>query len=197
VSKSEYVFLHDNTGKVDLSKYRGALENDLSLGSNKDMKSPDGITNYDPFRAAPDLFYDNAAIISLVEEEDSSVELDNVHPSIERQVLLLYLNNGISLDKEGKTLEIVKMANNKGIYIILVHEQDIDKGGCPFSLIIEKTSTELLDPPFKLFREIAIPLYRRDEYRTISLRLVLQRMGATMGKRAGRKCFTMRRQSIH
>jgi len=83
------------------------------------------------------------------------------------------------------------MAKNKGIRIILVHEQDLDKGGCPFSLIIEKTSTELLDPPFKLFREIAIPLYTRDEYRTISLRLILQKMITT--ERSGRKCFTTRK----
>jgi len=77
----------------------------------------------------------------LVEEEESNVEQeDNPHPPIQRQVLLLYLTNDISLDKESKTLEIVKMAKNKGIYIILVHEQDIDEGGCPFSLIIEKTS---------------------------------------------------------
>jgi len=102
------------------------------------------------------------------------------------------LNNGISLDKESKTLEIVKMAKNKDICIILVHEQDVGKGGCPFSLIIEKTSTELLDPPFKLFREIAIPLYTRDEYRTISLRLILQRMGATAERRR-RKCFTTKK----
>ena len=38
------------------------------------------------------------------------------------------------------------MAKNKGIDIILVHEQDIDNGGCPLSLVMENTPTELLDP---------------------------------------------------
>jgi len=167
------------------------------LGSNTDIRSPDGITNHDPFRAAPDVTDDNARSNLVEDENESNVEQkDNVHPPLERQVLLLYLNNDIFLDKEqSKTLEIVKMAKNKGICVILVHEQDIDKGGCPFSLIIEKTSTELLDPPFKLFREIAIPLYTRDEYRTISLRLILQKMGATTERSAGRKCFTTRRHN--
>jgi hypothetical protein len=182
VSKGEHVFLRDSTGNI------GGLDDDLSLGSNTDIMSPDGgIPNHKVSNPTPHLTHANARI-NLVEAEQSNV----LHPPIERQVLLLYLNKYISLDKESKTLEIVKMAKNKGISIILVHEQDIDKGGCPFSLIIEKTSTELLDPPFKLFREIAIPLYTRDEYRTISLRLILQRMGATTEGSAGRECFTMR-----
>jgi len=86
-SNGKKVFLRDNTGKIDLSKYRGGLDDNLSLGSNTDIRSPDGITNHDPFIAAPDLFHDDV-IINLVEEEESSVELDNVPPSIERQVLL-------------------------------------------------------------------------------------------------------------
>jgi len=194
-SNGKKVFLRDKTGKIDLSKYQGGLDDDLSLVSNTDIRSPDGITNHD-------LFYDNARI-ELVEEEEHNVEQEDilVYPPIGRgQVLLLYLNNATSFNKESKLLEIVKMAKNKGTSIILVHEQDIGKGGCPFSLVIEKTSTELLDPPFKIFREIAIPLYTRDEYRTISLRLVLRRMGATTEKN-GRKCFTTRKHkgsiSIH
>ena len=180
-----------------MNNHRGGLDDDLSLASNTDIRSPDGITNYDPFRAAPDLTYDIARSNLVEEDEESSVEQDNVYPPLERQVLLLYLNSDISRDKESKTLEIVKMAKNKGTSIILVHEQDIDKGGCPFSLIIEKTSTEMLDPPIKIFREIAIPLYTRDEYRTISLRLILQRMGATT-ERSGCQCFTRsRKHNIH
>jgi len=35
------------------------------------------------------------------------------------------------------------MATNKGIDIILIHQPDIEKDGCPLSLIIEKASTEL------------------------------------------------------
>jgi len=125
------VFLRDNTGNI------GGLEGDLSLGSNRDIRSPDGITNYDHLKAAPDLTDDNVRT-NLVEEEENNVDQDNVHPPIERHALLLYLKNGISLDKESKTLEIVKMAKNKGICIILVHEQDIDKGGCPLASLSRK-----------------------------------------------------------
>jgi len=76
------------------------------------------------------------------------------------------------------------MAKNKGIDIILVHEQDIDNGGCPLSLVMENTPTELLDP-IQYFKVIAIPLYTRGEYRKISLRLILQKMGATNMKNRG------------
>jgi len=71
------------------------------LGSNTDIRSPDGITNHDPFKATPDLTYYNVRI-NLVEEEESKVDQeDNVHPPIyKKEVLLLYLKNGISLDKE-------------------------------------------------------------------------------------------------
>ena len=110
------------------------------MGSDTDILSPDGITNHKVSNPTPHLTHANARI-NLVEAKHSNVEQDNGPPKIERQqVLLLFLNKYISLDKESKTLEIVKMAKNKGIYIILVHEQDIDEGGCPFSLIIEKTS---------------------------------------------------------
>ena len=120
------------------NNHRGGLDDDLSLGSNTDIRSPDGIINHDPFKDAQDLSTRDNAGIKLVEEEE-----DNVHPPIERQVLLpvLYLNSDISLNKESKIFEIVKMAKNKGTSIILVHEQDVGKGGCPFSLIIKKTST--------------------------------------------------------
>ena len=81
----------------------------------------------------------------------------------QRYFILLNLNKDISLIEGSTTVDIVKMAKIKGIDIILVHEQDIEKGGCPFSrlLIIEKTSTELHGPPFRTFREISIPLYQR------------------------------------
>ena len=86
-SKSEHVFLRDNTGNI------GGLDDDLPLGSNTDIRSPDGITNHDPFRAAPDSTHDNARS-NLVEDKNESNVLeqkDNVHPPLERQVLLLYL----------------------------------------------------------------------------------------------------------
>ena len=87
MSKSEHVFLRDNTGNI-----LGGLDDDLPLGSNTDIRSPDGITNHDPFRAAPDVTDDNARSKLVEDENESNVEQeDNVHPPLERQVLLLYL----------------------------------------------------------------------------------------------------------
>jgi hypothetical protein len=50
------------------------------------------------------------------------------------------------------------MAKNKGIKSSPSTSKIVEKGGCPFSLVVDKTSTELLGPPFRIFREIAISL---------------------------------------
>jgi hypothetical protein len=134
------------------------------LGSDTDILSPDGITNHKVSNPTPHLTHANARI-NLVEAKHSNVEQDNGPPKIERQqVLLLFLNKYISLDKESKTFEMVKMAQNKGISIIRVHEQDVDNGGCLFSLIIEKQIPSCLilpssyseKLPFRFIREMNI-----------------------------------------
>ena len=51
-----------------------------------------------------------------------------------KQILLLYLHKDtFSSAAESSVAASIKAAKQKGISIILVHEQDIDKGGCPFS----------------------------------------------------------------
>ena len=70
VSKSEHAFLRDNTGNIDLS----GLDDDLSLGSNTDIRSPDGIPNHDPFKDAQDLLTHDNARIKLVEEEENNCD---------------------------------------------------------------------------------------------------------------------------
>ena len=98
---------------------------------------------------------------------------------VDKRVLLLYLNrNTFFNNQQDELLGVIKAAKKEGIDFILVHEHDTDKGSCPFGLIIENTPDELLYPPFNIFRDIAIPLYKRDEYRKISLRVILQKMGA-------------------
>jgi len=108
----------------------------------------------------------------------NNFEYDEVPPVAEKRALLLYLNQDSFSDDENKLADIVKAAKKQGIDTILVHEQDTIIGGCPFSSIIENTPSELKEPPFRIFKDIAIPLYRRDEYRKISMRLILQKMEA-------------------
>ena len=132
----------------------------------------------------------------IIRSFDFVVEQEDTLPANARTALLLNLNKDIYLIEGSTIVDIVKKAKIKGIDIILVYEQDIEKGGCPFSrlLIIEKTSTELHGPPFRTFREIAIPLYTRDEYHEICLRLILQKMGATNVKEPK---FAMAREQIN
>jgi len=109
---------------------------------------------------------------------DVETTLDSNAFDPEGMMMLLYLNKNIFLDSDGRVKDLVKEALDNGIKIVLAHEQDSEKGGCHFSGIITQTSQELLDQPYSLYKDIAIPLYALKEYRTLSLRLLFQKMGA-------------------
>jgi hypothetical protein len=109
--------------------------------------------------------------------------------------LLLYLNKhtfeGSVQDQHELTAIIQSCIDDSEISIVLVHEKDTAKGGCDFGDFFAKAPEELIKPPNNLFRDIAIPLYSTEEYRTISLRQILCNMGAT-GKSRSRKTSIMR-----
>jgi hypothetical protein len=63
-----------------------------------------------------------------------------------------------------------------GIDIMLVHEQDSERGWCKFSQFFEQTPQILVDPPYQLYNEMAIPLHTRSEYRIVSLRKIITKM---------------------
>ena len=118
-------------------------------------------------------------------EDEAAEDMENICLETERdpltapkQILLLYLNKDTFSDVEGSVAAVVKVAKQKGIDIILAHEQDIDKGGCPFSYFFKNTPEELIDYPFTIYKDIAIPLYSRDEYRKMSLSLILNKIGS-------------------
>jgi hypothetical protein len=98
--------------------------------------------------------------------------------------LLLYLNKntfeGRAQDQHELTAIIQSCIDNKDIGIILVHEKDRLKGGCEFGDFFATAPEELIKPPYHLFRDIAIPLYSTEEYRIVSLRQILCKMGATV-----------------
>lgn len=189
---------------------------DLSIGpSHEQSFTEDDVKLYDLRIGQEDsdedpsqesLTDDNVGGINLGKESFSPSNLTRVHerydpaaqngdlddlllPAVGKRVLLLYLNSDTFLNNQAdKLADVVKAAKEEGIDTILVHEQDIDRGSCPFSLIMENTPEELIYPPFNIFRDIAIPLYTRDEYRRISLRLILQKM-RVVGDANGRTCF--------
>jgi hypothetical protein len=109
--------------------------------------------------------------------------------------LLLYLNKhtfeGSGQDLLELTAIIQSCIDNFEISIVLVHEKDTAKGGCDFGDFFAKAPEELIKPPNNLFRDIAVPLYSTEEYRIISLRQILCKMGAT-GKSRSRKTSIMK-----
>jgi hypothetical protein len=97
--------------------------------------------------------------------------------------MLLYLNNKTFT---GSNEYITILANtlkacqtNDSIQLVLVQEKDLSKGGCDFDLFFSQAPQELINPPFTIFRDIAIPLYGVEEYRAVSLGQILSKMGAS------------------
>eukprot|EP00592_Proboscia_alata_P023596 CAMPEP_0194424146 /NCGR_PEP_ID=MMETSP0176-20130528/23412_1 /TAXON_ID=216777 /ORGANISM="Proboscia alata, Strain PI-D3" /LENGTH=2584 /DNA_ID=CAMNT_0039233745 /DNA_START=230 /DNA_END=7984 /DNA_ORIENTATION=+ len=103
--------------------------------------------------------------------------LPNDNPSF----LLLYLNKftfeGCAEYQSELASVIQSCIDQSEISIVLVHEKDIAKGGCDFGCFFTSAPEELIKPPNNLFRDIATPLYKSKEYRIVSLRQILCKMG--------------------
>ena len=106
--------------------------------------------------------------------------------------MLLYLNTSTFQDEHAKVSQLVQSAMDSKVPLVLVHEQDTSKGGCPFRCFFDSTPKTLLKPPYKLFDTVATPLFPTTEHRLISLRHILVSMGATAisaGQSDWRACF--------
>ena len=62
------------------------------------------------------------------------------------------------------------------VYLVLVHEQDTSKGGCKFEEFFKVTPQKLINEPYNLYRDIAVPLYSMEEYRNVSLQLIINKI---------------------
>lgn len=107
---------------------------------------------------------------------DQTFEDDN--PTDKKQYLLLYLDEDIFLDEEEEVYEIVRKAILMSIEVVTVHEQDSALGACAFETFFGQTPAELIEPPFTLYKDIAVPLYPDPEYRKVSIRQLLMKFGA-------------------
>jgi len=93
-------------------------------------------------------------------------------------VMLVYLNKN-TFKNSGCLFTSIVRAIDINIRIVLVHENDANKGGCDFWEIIEQTPTELRKKPYNIYeKDIAVSLYSIEEYQKISIRLLLAKMGA-------------------
>jgi hypothetical protein len=110
-----------------------------------------------------------------VAEYDLSIE--GIRQGSPPSTLLLYLNKDVFLDEGDTGKGIVQAAIDLKIDIVLVHEQDSQEGGCEFSQFFKQTPQVLIDNPYDLYHEMATPLHTRSEYRIVSLRKIVLRLG--------------------
>ena len=61
--------------------------------------------------------------------------------------------------------------------VVMMHEQEPGKGGCPFRRFFQQTP-EVLLKKHRLFDTVAVPLYPSYEHRVVSLRYALRDVGA-------------------
>eukprot|EP00551_Chaetoceros_affinis_P005001 CAMPEP_0203672110 /NCGR_PEP_ID=MMETSP0090-20130426/7720_1 /ASSEMBLY_ACC=CAM_ASM_001088 /TAXON_ID=426623 /ORGANISM="Chaetoceros affinis, Strain CCMP159" /LENGTH=439 /DNA_ID=CAMNT_0050537363 /DNA_START=1 /DNA_END=1320 /DNA_ORIENTATION=- len=142
----ETVFIYDAEEYLD-NKYHGIGDDLIEIGKDRDVRS------------------------SLI----SQSHLDQI-PTF----LLLLLNEftfGQSNENNAEMLTLIESCiNDPNICLVLVHEQDSTKGGCKFDEFFRVTPQKLIDEPYNLYQEIAIPLYSMKEYRDVSLKLILNKM---------------------
>ena len=122
------------------------------------------------------------------EEEDDSETMGFMSSSTRSNAfdaptfLLLYLNehtfegHDANQDESDQTMLIRFCLEHQYIKVLLVHEQDIAKGGCRIDLFYRTAPQKLINPPFNLFERRAIKLYPMEDYRSVSLRMIIQRM---------------------
>jgi hypothetical protein len=98
-----------------------------------------------------------------------------------RVVLLLYLNKQTFVGNDGvETAMALRHLYDSKVFVVLVQETDASAGGCPFSTFIEVAPKDLQVAPYKLFGQIAVALFSTPEFRSVSLRLLLRYLGATL-----------------
>ena len=114
----------------------------------------------------------------VTRDAEEALEGVNAAPLSGHVVFLLYLNDKTFLDAGGAVARLVQAAMDRRIAVAMVHEQDPTCGGVPFRNFFQQTPQVLLQPPYKIFDTVAVPLYPAPEHRTVSLRLALSSMGA-------------------
>jgi len=90
--------------------------------------------------------------------------------------LLVYLNKDVFQNDGGELESILRTAIDMDLKIVLVFEKNPEKGACPFGHFFSVTPQELIDPPYEIFRDIAIPLHARPQYRNVSLQSILEKI---------------------
>ncbi len=139
---------------------------------------------------------DSASAHNNDEETDSlTTEKYQPLPKDRPTFFLLYLNKNTfqhKIDEDrNNCIKMIKNCLASGIKIVLVQEKDPSKGGCDFDVFLSQAPKEIIKPPISLFNQIAIPLYTRKDYRKVSLKQILCKVGAISSGKVKKKCWRM------
>jgi len=92
------------------------------------------------------------------------------------RIFVLYLNADTWQGEAGSALaEEVRAARQSGTSIVMLHENDPERGGCTFARFFLTTPGDLIDDG--LFDQLAVPMHAND-YRQVSLLMAAQAIGA-------------------
>jgi hypothetical protein len=128
----------------------------------------------------------NRGYVNITDAKEFFSEYDASKENLEKKlfpqkaVFLLYLNNNTFQENEEGHLvkNLLLRSFDKNIRIITVQEQDPLKGGRSFEFILKMTPDILKLPPYELYNDITVPLHESKDFRLISLRSILTKIGA-------------------
>mmetsp|Transcript_23303 Transcript_23303/g.56122 ORF Transcript_23303/g.56122 Transcript_23303/m.56122 type:complete len:476 (+) Transcript_23303:3-1430(+) len=107
----------------------------------------------------------------------------------------LYLSKDTFADSSGSLLaDEIRIARAREMPFVLVHENDVARGGCDFVWVLDSTPQDLVQDG--LFREqLAVPLMRGD-HREVSFALVARRLSEQVSQRKRKVRGGMSRLSL-
>lgn len=126
---------------------------------------------------------DNAQCDPSEDSEEESLDDGELnHNMYECTYFLVYLNKfTFNVDDDAQhelSMSLQVAMDDPNTRIILVHEQDEQKGACDFGDYFRDAPFELINgDPYTLFKDIAIFLHKEDAYRIVSLRQIVNKMG--------------------
>jgi len=156
------------------------------LKINNELSPVDGVSpieilvcdaNEGAYAVASKLYGEYNGIVTVTEINQRNLSIQ----SAGERVMMLYLNDKAFCDEDDKLQDSVKLSIDTGIPIILVHEKDTSKGGCPIETVITQTPDDLKGALYNLYSgDIAIGLYSVREYQKVSKRQILNNIGAKL-----------------
>ena len=161
------------------SRQSNAQMEDLHIAQTESNETQDRQEEYEQ---SPLLQEDTELQTSIVVD---SLLTENLRSSFWRssttfKVFLFYLNKDMFEEQAIVNIQpILKAVIQKNLFVIVLHEQDMEKGAIPnFDSILQQTPDDLM----VLYEDIAIPIYSRNEYRYVSLCQVLHKMNTLYTK---------------